>query len=164
MVKQDRAFFDKPEHGTGALVSTLSTKPQSLQELLSFNITLILVGMINLVSSCILALIVGWKLGLVISFGALPAIILSGYLRIRIEFKSDELVEKRFSASTSLAAEAVAAIRTVASLTLERDFLRQYSSALAEIDKKSYRTFTWTMFWYSLSLSVSFLGMALGFW
>lgn len=164
MVKQDRIFFDKPEHGTGALVSTLSTKPQSLQELLSFNITLIVIGAINLVSSCILAIIVGWKLGLVISFGALPPIIFSGYLRIRIEFKSDDQVDRRFADSTSLASEAVSAIRTVASLTLEPHFLGKYSTALGDIERRSYRTFIWTMFWYSLALSVSFLGMALGFW
>ncbi|KAF2101316.1 P-loop containing nucleoside triphosphate hydrolase protein [Rhizodiscina lignyota] len=163
-IKQDRVFFDRPENSAGALVSNISMKPQSLQELLGINVTLILIGTINVVSSCIFAIAVGWKLGLVVVFGALPPIIFCGSLRFRLEFKLDDDIDLRFADSTALASEAVAAIRTVASLTLEPYILDRYRTQLQSIDQESFKSLVWTMFWYALTQSVSFLGMALGFW
>ena len=164
VIRQNLAFFDLPTNTTGALVSHLSQEPQSLQELLSFNIGVVLIVIINLLSSCILAVIVGWKLGLVLVFGALPPLVFSGYLRIRLEFKLDDDTSARFASSTAVASEAVMAIRTVASLALERQIIARYESSLHNIAKTSLKSLLWTMFWYSLSQSISFLAMALGFW
>lgn len=69
MLKQDMAFFDHAENASGALASNLSTYPTNLLELMGFNLMLIGVNIVNVVSSCILALVVGWKLGLVVVFG-----------------------------------------------------------------------------------------------
>ncbi|KAF2839199.1 P-loop containing nucleoside triphosphate hydrolase protein [Patellaria atrata CBS 101060] len=164
VLRQDRSFFDKPENTTGALASRLSTHPTQLQELLGFNIALILTIVVNLFSSCILALAYGWKLGLVVVFGALPPLVGAGYIRIRLEFKLDDATGARFADSAALATEAVSSIRTVASLTLERSILSKYSDRLRGIEKRSIKALVWTMFWYSLTQSVSFLAMALGFW
>ncbi|KAF2472791.1 multidrug resistance protein 1 [Lindgomyces ingoldianus] len=164
ILKQDMNFFDKEENATGSLASNLSNYPNSLLELLGFNIMLMLVNLVNVISSSILALIVGWKLGLVVVFGALPPVIFAGYLRIRLEFKLEEDTGKRFSSSAALAAEAVSAIRTVASLALEKHILEKYHARLHGVAKQSTKALIWTMFWYSLTQSVSFLAMGLGFW
>lgn len=92
---------------------------------------------------------------------ALPAIVLAGYLRIRLEFKLEELTGKRFASSAALASEAVSAIRTVSSLALERHILAQYGDRLLHVARDGIRALIWTMFWYSLSQSISFLAMAL---
>ena len=157
-------FFDKQENTTGALISHLEKEPSSLQELLSGNIALILIVVVNLVSSCTLALIYGWKLGLVLVFGALPPLVFSGYLRIRLELKLDIDTSARFAESTNIASEAVLAIRTVASLALEREVIDRYEGCLKAIAKRSVGGLGWTMFWYSLSQSISFLCMSVGFW
>ncbi|KAK0655190.1 P-loop containing nucleoside triphosphate hydrolase protein [Cercophora newfieldiana] len=164
ILRQDMAFFDMVGNTTGSLITHLSQEPQSLQELLSFNVALLLIVIINLVSSCILAIVSGWKLGLVLVFGALPPLVFSGYLRIRLEFKLDDDTSTRFADSTAIASEAVLAIRTVASLALERQILDRYETSLRHIAKTSLKSLMWTMFWYSLSQSISFLAMALGFW
>lgn len=65
-LRQDMAF-DHPEHGTGALVSRLSAKPTILQDLLSMNLTLLFVNIVNLVSGSILGIAYAWKLGLVLT-------------------------------------------------------------------------------------------------
>ena len=44
-------FFDDPANSTGALVSRLSSEPANLQELLSMNVGLILINIVNLLSS-----------------------------------------------------------------------------------------------------------------
>jgi len=149
---------------TGALVSRLSTKPTQLQELLGFNVGIILITVINLLSSCVLAIAFGWKLGLVVVFGSLPIMVFCGYLRIRLEFKLDDATSQRFSDSAALASEAVSAIRTVASLTLERSILDKYKERLAGIEHRSIKFLIWTMFWFALTQSTTLLAMALGFW
>lgn len=157
-------FFDKEENTTGALVSHLEKEPVSLQELLSGNIAIILIVLVNLFSSCTLALVYGWKLGLVLIFGALPPLVFSGYLRIRLELKLDRDMSSRFASSTNIATEAVVAIRTVSSLALEGEVIGRYEGCLRSIAKKSVRSLGWTMFWYALSQSISFLCMSVGFW
>lgn len=164
ILRQSMTFFDSPANSTGALVSRLSTEPQQMQELLSFNIGLIMIIVVQLASSCILAIVTGWKLGLVLVFGALPPLVVSGYLRIRLEFKLDADTAARFADSAGIASEAVSAIRTVASLALEREVLRRYEESLRCIAARSIKSLGWTMLWYSLSQSISFLAMALGFW
>ncbi|CAM1507486.1 Fc.00g071270.m01.CDS01 [Cosmosporella sp. VM-42] len=164
ILRQEMSFFDDPDNTTGALVSRLASEPTALQDLLSSNIALILTILVNLVSSCILAISYGWKLGLVLTFGALPPLVASGYVRIRLEFKLDETAASRFANSAGIATEAILAIRTVASLALENEIIAQYEESLRSIAKASVKSLISSMFWYSLSQSISFLAMALGFW
>lgn len=92
---------------------------------------------------------------------ALPPIVFSGYLRIRLEFKLEDLTGARFARSAALASEAVSAIRTVSSLALERHILAQYENCLRPVARDSIKALIWTMFWYALTQSISFLAMAL---
>ncbi|KAF2635489.1 P-loop containing nucleoside triphosphate hydrolase protein [Massarina eburnea CBS 473.64] len=164
ILKQDMNFFDKEENASGALASNLSGYPNSLTELLGFNVMLIFINVVSILSSSILAIAVGWKLGLAIVFGAMPLVVSSGYARIRLEFKLEESTGKRFSSSAALVSESVAAIRTVSSLALERHIIDQYQDRLRGVARRSTKALIWTMFWYSLTQSISFLAMALGFW
>ncbi|KIL86053.1 hypothetical protein FAVG1_10447 [Fusarium avenaceum] len=163
-LRQDMIFFDDPDRGTGALVSRLASEPTSLQELLSMNLSLIMINIVTVLSSSILAIAYGWKLGLVLTLAALPVLVGSGYVRIRLEYKFDEDTAGRFAKSSSLASEAVLGIRTVSSLALERAVIDRYSSALEGLAKEAIAGLGWKMLFYSFSQSASFLAMALGFW
>lgn len=164
VLDQDVEFFDIPENTSGALTSKLSTLPSQLQELVSTNTPIIVNVVVNVISSSILALAYGWKLGLVVVFGAMPPLILAGWVRIRLEMALDSQVADRFAESAGLANEAVSSIRTVASLTLESTVLAEYSDMLSSIVLKTTRSLMWTMFFFALSQSIEFLAMALGFW
>ncbi|KAI4694089.1 uncharacterized protein J4E84_002669 [Alternaria hordeiaustralica] len=164
VLKQDMAFFDDQDNASGALASKLGAYPDALRDLMGFNLMLIFINIVNIVSSSILAIVVGWKLGLVVVFGAMPPIVFSGYLRIRLEFKLEDLTGKRFASSAALASEAVSAIRTVSSLALERHILARYEDRLRGVARDGIKALVWTMFWYALTQSISFLAMALGFW
>lgn len=126
----DKCFFDCPSNSTGALVSKFSSIPGSLQELMSANVGLMVNVTINIVASSVMAIAFGWKLGLPLVVAALSFIVGSGYVRIRLDQKLASLTETTFSSSASLAAEAIGSVRTVSSLTLERQILRQYSDSL----------------------------------
>lgn len=164
ILRQDMDFFDLPENSSGALTSRCSTLPTQLQELISANILLIFIVLVNIVSSSVLALAYGWKLGLVVIFGGLPPLLGAGYLRIRLETRMESFSSERFSDSAALASEAVIAIRTVASLTMELLLLEQYNAMLDGIVLKSIKSTLWIMILFALSQSMDFLVMALGFW
>ncbi|KAH7113669.1 hypothetical protein B0J13DRAFT_656928, partial [Dactylonectria estremocensis] len=163
-LRQDMTFFDDPDHNTGALVSRLSTEPTSLQELLSMNVALIMINIVTVLSSAILAIAYGWKLGLTLVFGALPVLVIGGYARVRLEYKFDDDTAAQFAKSSNLASEAVLGIKTVSSLALEGAVVERYSSALQGLSNEAIASLGWKMMFYALSQSASFLAMALGFW
>lgn len=164
VLKQDIQFFDRAENTTGALASRLSSQPTQVQELFGFNLATIFIVIVNLTSSCILGLAMGWKLGLVVIFGGMPPLVFAGYLRMKLEFKMNNDTSKRFADSAALAGEAVAAIRTVSSLALERRVLDRYREKVDRIVQVSIPSIVYTMFWFALTQSIEFLVLALGFW
>ncbi|KAL8842382.1 MAG: hypothetical protein Q9176_002771 [Flavoplaca citrina] len=163
-LKQDKEFFDRLENRSGSLVSRLSTLPSQVQDLISANLLLMMIVLVNLAASCALALAYGWKLALVVIGGGLPPLLVSTYIRIRLESRLSEEIDERFYESASVATEAVTAIKTVASLTMETEVLGAYSMLLANIAKTSAMSTLHTMFWAALAQSLEFLMMALGFW
>ena len=160
----DQDFFDRPENSSGAVTSKLSSVPTALQELLSQNLGLILIVVVNVASSSALGIAYGWKLGLTIVFGGLSVLIAAGYVRIRLDQKLEASIEDQFASSAGLATEAVTSIRTISFLTLEALIVREYSQALEDIVAKVIRSLVLTLIPYALSQSVDFLIMALGFW
>lgn len=164
MINMDADFFDRPENSSGALTSKLSSLPSALQELISANIMLMFIVIVNLVSSSVLAIAFGWKLGLVVVLGGLPLLVGAGFVRIRLEQKLENDTGKYFAESAALATEAVTSIRTISSLTLESRILDEYNANINGIARRSSRALFWTMFWYAISQSIELLIMALGFW
>jgi len=164
ILQQDVDFFDEPGNSSGALTAKLSTLPTQLQELVGANVLAIGTVVVNLIGSSVLAIAYGWKLGLVVVLGGLPLLVIAGYFRIRLETTMEVANSRAFEESAGLASEAVTNMRTVASLTLETQVIRQYEAMLARIVTRSIASLVWTMLCFALSQSIEFLVMALGFW
>ncbi|KMU78210.1 lipid A export ATP-binding/permease protein msbA [Coccidioides immitis RMSCC 3703] len=164
MLSQDIAFFDNPDNSSGSLTARLSTDPQALQDLISSNIGLILIVIVNLVSCTILALVTQWKLALVALFGCLPALFMAGFTRMRMEMKSQDKNAKLYLESARFASEAVGAIRTVSSLTLESKVYDSYAERLKGPVSRSYKHTMISMIFFGLSESIDLAAMALAFW
>ncbi|KAH6659132.1 ABC transporter [Truncatella angustata] len=164
ILKQDLQFFDHPENTVGALASRIDSYPQAVFELMGFNIALILIATAGVVSCCVVALVYGRKLAIVIVFGGLPPLLLSGYARIRLEGKLDHAISKRFSTSSSIASESVNAIRTVSSLAIEKSVLDNYTRELDYAVTLSTRPILAIMSAFAFTQSVEYSFMALGFW
>ncbi|KAI1498608.1 P-loop containing nucleoside triphosphate hydrolase protein [Biscogniauxia marginata] len=164
MLRQDIRFFDHPENTVGALTGKLDSVAQSILELMTINITIILINVFSIVSCSILAIIVSWKLGLVAVFGGLPCLLFAGYARIRLETRMDDGNSKRFSGSAAIASEAVLAIRTVSSLAIENSVLQKYTGELDHAIQQSLLPLAHMMFWFSFTQSIEYFILALGFW
>ncbi|KAJ6263667.1 ABC multidrug transporter MDR5 [Drechslerella dactyloides] len=145
-LRQDMTFYDYEENSSGALAAKISSLPEQLVDMMSMNMTLMVIVVFNVVAG-----------------GMLP-LIAAGYYRMRLEVALDAANGERFAASASIASEAVAAIRTVASLTLEEEVLATFSAKLGEVVTKSFETVLLRMALYSAAQSLDFLAMALGFW
>ncbi|CAJ0552500.1 Ff.00g005780.m01.CDS01 [Fusarium sp. VM40] len=164
MLKQDLRFFDRPENSVGALVSRIDTQSQAILELMGFNMALVFESIINISASSILALAYTWKLGLVGVFAGMPPLLLAGYARIRLDTKLNADIDKRFSTSASIASESVNTIRTVSSLAIKKNILEKYTAELdSAVSGSTLRLFT-MMIWFSLTQSIKFFILALGFW
>ncbi|KAI9795552.1 MAG: multidrug-resistance transporter mdr5 [Piccolia ochrophora] len=164
MLRQDIEYFDQQQNSSGGLTARLSTDPQALQDLVSANIGLILIVLVNLISSCALALALGWKLALVAIFGALPALFLAGFIRMRLEMTNQDRTAKLYVESARFASEAVGAMKTVSSLTLEPKVYDNYAERLRGPVSKSYRHTLVTMIFFGLSDSIDLAAMGLTFW
>jgi ATP-binding cassette subfamily B (MDR/TAP) protein 1 len=164
MLRQDLRFFDRPENTVGALVSRIDTQSQAVLELMGFNVALVLQSIISIIASSILALAYAWKLGLVGVFAGMPPLLIAGYTRVHIETKLNTDIDKRYSTSASIASESVNAIRTVASLAIEQSILEKYTAELDSAVSASTLPLFTMMFWFSLTQSIEFFILALGFW
>ncbi|KAL4948435.1 P-loop containing nucleoside triphosphate hydrolase protein [Aspergillus filifer] len=163
-LRQDLCFFDRPENTVGALISRLDSYPQAMLELMGFTVAIIFMSAINIVASSILAIAVSWKLGLVGVFAGLPPMMIGGYARVRLEAKMDEQMGQRLSASASVASETIMAIRTVSSLALENTVLKKYVDELDLAISQASGPMFYMMSWFSLTQSVEYFVLALGFW
>ncbi|KAI4251913.1 MAG: hypothetical protein L6R42_008187, partial [Xanthoria sp. 1 TBL-2021] len=162
VVGQAVTYYYRSEMFT--LYLKLATLPIQVKDLISANLLLMMITIVNLIASCALALAYGWKLALVVIGGSLPPLLISVYIRIRLEQRLEGEIEERFYESASVAIEAITAIKTVVSLTLETEVLGAYSVLLANIVKTTNLSTLYTIFWVSLAQSLEFLLMALGFW
>ncbi|WYZ42253.1 hypothetical protein EsH8_V_001148 [Colletotrichum jinshuiense] len=164
ILRQDLRFFDRPENTVGALNSRIDSQAQAILELMGFNVALAFLSFINVIASSILSIAYSWKLGLVGVFAGMPPLLLSGYARIRIETSMDSDIDKMFSASASMASETVNAIRTVSSLAIEKSILQRYTNELDNAISSSTVPLFNMMVWFSLTQSIEFFILALGFW
>ncbi|KAL4941992.1 hypothetical protein BDV06DRAFT_193301 [Aspergillus oleicola] len=164
MLRQDIQFFDRAENTTGALVSNIDSYPQAILELMGFNIALILIACLNLLSCGILAIAYSWKLGLVVVFGGLPPFVGAGLAKIKLDARLDRNTSKKYSASSTIASEAVNAIRTVSSLAIEETILRRYTAELDTAVAQSIKPMATTMVCFGLTQCIEYWFQALGFW
>lgn len=163
-LRQDLRFFDRPENTVGALISQLDSYPQAILELMGFTVSIILMSVISIVASSILAIAVSWKLGLVGVLVGLPVMMAGGYARISLETRIDDEAGQRLSASASVASETITAIRTVSSLTIENIVLEKYVKELDLAISQTSSSMFYMMAWFSLTQSVEYFVLALGFW
>ncbi|RSL69190.1 hypothetical protein CEP54_002456 [Fusarium duplospermum] len=164
MLRQDLQFFDRDENTTGALVSRVDSNPQSILELMGYNVALILVCALNVTACSTLAIAHSWNLGLVVVFAGLPPLVGAGYLKIRWDAKISHDISERDGASASIASEAIAAIRTVSSLAIEEVVLRKHSAELDHAVADCRRPLFTMMVCFAFTQAIEYWFMALGFW
>ena len=164
MIHKRIPFFDAEGHSAGSLTASLSSDTETLQQLMSTEMSLALIAVVNLVGSIIIAFVYGWKLSLVGLFCCLPPILAAGYLRVKIEMQFEKQTAEVFADSSQFATEAVGAFRTVLSLIMEDTITDRYKALLDGHVKKAYGSARFGTIVFAASDSVELACVALTFW
>lgn len=160
---QDVTFFDRDENNTGALTTSLSADIKHLTGISGVTLGTLLIVIVNLVASLVVALVMDWELALV-CISAVPVLLACGFLRVYLLEKFQARTKKAYQASASSACEAASAIRTVASLTMEREVLCSYRRQLQQQLRSDIFPIIKSSLLYGASQALPFFCMALGFW
>lgn len=132
LLSQDISFFEVTGNNSGALNALLDADGYDLESFLGMSLALLMIFIIDVLSSGILAIAVGWRLGLVGVFGCFPVLFLAGYFRLRMDKGAQDRCAAAFLESTRFGSEAVESIKTVTSLSLEDKVLERYESRLRQ--------------------------------
>lgn len=164
MIKQRIPFFDLEGHSAGTLTARVSGDSTQLQQLMSTEMSMAAIAVVNLLGSTIIAFVYGWKLSLVSLFAALPPILAAGYLRLSLEQKFEATNAAVFEESSQFGTEAVGAFRTVISLIMEDLISERYETLLRHHVKVAFSKARLSTVVFAASDSVELACMALTFW
>ncbi|KAL2828556.1 P-loop containing nucleoside triphosphate hydrolase protein [Aspergillus pseudoustus] len=164
MLNQDVSFFEGPDQSAGVMTGRLDSDPQRIEDFVATCLGYILLVIVNVLGSSVLALAVGWRLALVAIFGCLPPLFVTGYVRIQLEMTSQERTNKLYLESARFATEAISAIRTVSSLTLEEKILALYEERLARTSTQFVKITLVSSVLLGLCESLYLATLALIFW
>ncbi|KAJ8580470.1 P-loop containing nucleoside triphosphate hydrolase protein [Rhizopogon salebrosus TDB-379] len=163
ILRQDIEYFDNDKNSTGALTSNLSENPQKVNGLVGITLGTIIQSITTLLTGLAIGFAYAWKPAIV-GMACIPVLVSAGYIRLQVVSLKDKRNKTAHENSAQIACEAVAAIRTVASLTREEDCLSLYSGSLEGPLKKTTRTAFWSNMLFALSQSMAFWVIALVFW
>jgi ATP-binding cassette subfamily B (MDR/TAP) protein 1 len=130
MITKPLFYFDDVDNSAGVLSARLAADPVQLQQLLGMNMAMVLISIFGLIGCITIAEIFHWKFALAVIAPSLPLILAGGWYRVRHEVRFEAANNAVFSESAKFATEAIGAIRTVASLTLERTICERYDGLL----------------------------------
>ncbi|KAF5717568.1 multidrug resistance 1 [Fusarium mundagurra] len=164
MLYQKLSFFDQEDNSHGSLSSRISSDAKQLEELLGINLALMLSAIFNITGCVIISLVFGWKLGLISMSVALPLMIAGGCWKYKHEVHFDKMNAAVFQESSAFATEAIEAIRTVSSLTMEDSINSRYRDLLDGHVKAANRKAQWTSAIFGFADSVGLGCQALLFW
>lgn len=164
MLFQKLAYFDSEENSHGSLSSRVSSDAKQLEELLGVNLALLLSAVFNVTGCVTIALVFGWKLGLIAMSVALPVMIGAGCWKFKHEVHFDKMNSAVFMESSQFATEAIEAMRTVSSLTMEDSITSRYRELLNSHVNAANRKAQWTSAIFGFADSVGLGCQALLFW
>jgi ATP-binding cassette subfamily B (MDR/TAP) protein 1 len=163
IMRQDVGFFDQERHTPGALTAFLAVETTQLTNISGGTLGNIVISLTTIVGGTVLSVAIGWKLALV-CLSVVPLLILCGFLRFYVLQKYSKRAALVYAESAAYAAENIAAIKTVASLTLESQAFTIYRDAVESQRKSSFGSVSKSGAIYAASQAMLFLCMALGFW
>ena len=164
MVSKPLSYFDDVDNSAGVLSARLAADPVQLQQLLGMNMAMVLISVFGLTGCVIIAEIFHWKFALVVIAPSLPIILAGGWYRVRHEVRFEAANNAVFSESAKFATEAIGAIRTVASLTLERTICERYNCLLKSHIAQARSKARFSCLIFAASDSLILLCMAFALW
>ncbi|KAJ5606379.1 leptomycin B resistance protein pmd1 [Penicillium lagena] len=118
---------------------------------------------INLIAAIILTHIIAWKIALV-CLSLVPLLLGAGLMELRVLGKFEERHENAYTKSVDIGTEAIASIKTIASLSLEEETLKSYRRSLKGPRQETLRVTVQASLWQAITYFLGNCVNALAYW
>ncbi|KAL5728525.1 ABC-type xenobiotic transporter [Ranunculus cassubicifolius] len=135
ILKQEPGWFDFEENSTGVLVSNLSYDCLSFRSVLGDRFSVLLMGVSSAAVGLTISAILNWRLAL-LAAAVTPFTLGASYFSLIINV-GPKLDNNSYARASSIAANAVANIRTVMTFSAQQQLVSSFDQALAEPRSKS---------------------------
>ncbi|KAJ2320506.1 hypothetical protein H4R23_001127 [Coemansia sp. Cherry 401B] len=162
MMRQDAAFFDKRENGTGVLTARLATEAGDVNKTVGEAFPAFIAGAASIVAGITIAFTYDWRLTLVI-LATLPFLTLAFFFEGKSVYATTKAMKGAYESASQEAAETVANIRTVATLTRELTFIEQFRANSAGPYRKALRNHAVGSVGYGFAQATMFFVYCLAF-
>lgn len=147
----------------GTLVSYLSADAIAMSGMTGSILGVTFAVAVNLLTGIILAHVVAWKIAVVL-LACVPVLLMSGFLRIRVQAKFAARHAKAFADSVAIAIEAVDSIRIISAFSLQVDAANTFLRSLTGPYKATLKSIFFGNFYLALSFSIGNCVYALAYW
>ncbi|CAF1147490.1 unnamed protein product [Adineta steineri] len=148
-LRQEVAYFDRPENSSGAICNQLSSNAAAIEDMAGTRLGVICEGLSLSVFGCLFGFFYNWELTIIIAI-AFVIILIGVIIDIRLSSWLKTQSDLIYSQASTLAVEVITNMRTVKQLSMENEVLRQYSNMIDQI---------LIMFWRSEALFAMVCGL-----
>ncbi|CAF1331651.1 unnamed protein product [Rotaria sordida] len=163
LLRQEVAYFDRPENNSGTICTCLSSNASAVQEMSSTRLGVICETLTVTFFGILFGCLISWQLILIV-FGSLfiLSIITYGDMRIGlwITEQSNHIVER----ASALAGEVIHNMRTIKQLSVEKEMLRQYSELIHPTFILSWKPLILSSIAYGIYWTLDIFTMAFVYW
>lgn len=156
-------FHQLPGQSPAGLLSIITADAASVGAFSGSTFGTVLGVIVNMVVAVVLSLCFAWKIALVCMV-TLPVLLGAGFMQLRMLARYEERHRGAFATATTLATEAIQSIRTVAVLSLEREYMDEYERLVRGPKKQAVRNAVSTNIWLAISYSCGIFVNALAYW
>ncbi|KAJ1953785.1 hypothetical protein GGI12_005941, partial [Dipsacomyces acuminosporus] len=163
LMNQDAAYFDKKENGTGALTARLETESADICNLCSEAFPTFVSGITSIIAGVCIAFTHDWRLTLVV-LATVPFLVLAYMIQAKAMLQAIMAMKGAYEKASQEAAETVANIRTVTTLTREHTFIQQFKDNSIGPYRNAIKNHYVSSFGYGFAQSTMFLVYSLAFY
>ncbi|CAF1495581.1 unnamed protein product, partial [Adineta steineri] len=160
-LRQEVAYFDRPENSSGAICTHLSSNAAAIEDMAGSRLGVICQALSMSTFGVLLGFFYNWRLTITVAIPfviLLIASIIQIQLRSRLKTQSDFI----YSQASTLAVEVITNMRTVKQLSIENEVLQQYSNMIDQVLIMSWKpdalsTIVFALFWTMEPLTLGLL-------
>ncbi|CAF1044852.1 unnamed protein product [Adineta steineri] len=138
LLRQEVAYFDRPENSSGTITVRLSSNASAIQDMIGTTLGLIFQGFALFLFGLVFGLLFSRQLTLIMIF-PFVLLLISAYVNVRLTVWLKTRTDLIIGRASSLAVEVLQNMRTVKQLSIENEMLRQYSHLINEAMKISWK-------------------------
>ncbi|CAF1285349.1 unnamed protein product [Adineta steineri] len=135
-LRQEVAYFDRPENSSGAICNQLSSNAAVIQDMVGSRLGVICETLSMSATGVLLGLFYNWQLTTII-FIPFVILLIAIIIQIRLSSWLKSQSDLIYSQASTLAVEVLTNMRTVKQLSMENEVLRQYSNMIDQVLKIS---------------------------